>query len=161
MPLVSLDLWFSDAFRGYRKRPVAWNGLFREDYSQSKLVRDTLYDIIECFSWFIFPGNSRTVRKGSKYGVFSSPYFAVFELKAEVYSAVPKWIGKWSVKTQNTSAYCSAPDRQRRGLVKGVDRNWWILKCIWNWIWSQIFTILYKDSFLEVLFKAVDWTWYY
>ena len=35
MPLISfyaplktsVNLWFSDVFRGYRKRPVAWNGL--------------------------------------------------------------------------------------------------------------------------------------
>ena len=27
MPLVSTPLWYSDVLIGYRKRPVAWNGL--------------------------------------------------------------------------------------------------------------------------------------
>ena len=27
---TSENLWFSDVFRGYRKRPVAWNGLIRK-----------------------------------------------------------------------------------------------------------------------------------
>ena len=29
---ASENIWFSDVFRGYRKRPVTWNGLIRMGY---------------------------------------------------------------------------------------------------------------------------------
>ena len=39
---TSKNLWLSDVFRGYRKRPVAWNGLV-------ELGLCTLTDSINCF----------------------------------------------------------------------------------------------------------------
>ena len=71
MPLVSFDTpWkhqktfvFSDVFRGYRKRPVAWNGLRRPGNAlvflsvkkmESKVIEIQFYAFKEDWWWILF-----------------------------------------------------------------------------------------------------------
>ena len=68
MPLLSLldllktseNLWFYDVFRGYRKRPVAWNGLMYQLFFRTTnlllllyqllLIKGMTYSLAICFS---------------------------------------------------------------------------------------------------------------
>ena len=48
---TSEKLWFSDVFRGYRKRSVAWKGLKSIFLLRRKLSIDLQ---VKCFDWFIY-----------------------------------------------------------------------------------------------------------
>ena len=69
------NLWFSDTFRGYRKRSVVWNGLISN----------------AC--------------KVSKYGVISGPYFPAFGLNTERYVSLRIKYKCGKIRTRNNSVF--------------------------------------------------------